>query len=526
MSPAERADRSAAPDPPFDAFARIDDPAAFWARHTPGAPAVSQGGVVRAYADFAADIERGAAFLADRGVGPGDRVLLVIENGLAAATLLLAVSKVGAWAVPVNARLSPREVETIRAHARPRISVYSVAVSPEAKAHAERDAALPALELDTLGAVYRPAREDVTPESEPPEPRERIAAVLYTSGTTGAPKGIMLSHANLLFVAGRTAWMRRLGPSDRVYGVLPVSHVYGLASVLLGALYRGARIDLVPRFVPEEAARALVEDGITVFQGVPTIYAHLVSLAAARGASLSAPRLRHISVGGAPLDLTLKRKVEAMFGIPLHNGYGLTEASPAVSTTPMGRRSEDDTVGTPLPDVEIRIVDRRGHPLPAGEIGELWVRGGSVMKGYYRDPKGTAEVLTPERWLKTGDLARRSKDGDLYIVGRLKEVIIRSGFNVYPVELEAVIASHPDVALAAVVGRRRDGNEEAVAFVQPQPGTSLDLDELAAYVAQRLAPYKRPAHYVLRATLPVTSAGKILKHKLKKELERGPRRGS
>jgi acyl-CoA synthetase (AMP-forming)/AMP-acid ligase II len=169
--------------------------------------------------------------------------------------------------------------------------------------------------------------------------------------------------------------------------------------------------------------------------------------------------------------------------------------------------------------VEVRIVDQDGAALPTGEVGELWVRGGLVMKGYYRDPRRTAEVLTPEGWLKTGDLARLSEDGNLYIVGRLKELIIRSGFNVYPAEVEGVIAGHPEVALVAVVGRARDGNEEVVAFIQPRPGVTPNAGDLAAFAAARLAPYKRPAAFLIRDHLPVTAAGKILKHELKRELE-------
>ena len=168
--------------------------------------------------------------------------------------------------------------------------------------------------------------------------------------------------------------------------------------------------------------------------------------------------------------------------------------------------------------MEARIADKDGVALPAGEVGELWVRGGLVMKGYYKDPERTAEVLTPESWLKTGDLARFSADGNLYIVGRLKELIIRSGFNVYPAEVEGAIADHPDIALVAVVGCPVNGNEEVVAFVQPRPGATLDSEDLATFAATRMAAYKRPSAFLIREELPVTAAGKILKHELKQEL--------
>jgi acyl-CoA synthetase (AMP-forming)/AMP-acid ligase II len=504
---------------PGDAFERIDQPVAVWARLTPKAPAVCQGGTALSYAEFAEAIARVAACLTDRGVRPGDRVLVVQENGLAAVTVLLAAARINAWAVPLNARLAWPEIEAIRRHARPRITVYTLGVSPDAEAHAERDGAAGAPGLEDLGMALRVAQAEVEADPLSGPMRDRVAVLLYTSGTTGRPKGVMLTNGNVLFIAERTCRIRRLTAGDRVYCVLPTSHIFGLAAVFLGSLCGGVRIDLVARFAPEETARALAEDGVTVFSGVPAIYAQLLSLAATRGAPLAAPSLRYMSVGGAPLDLALKREVEAMFGIPLCNGYGLTETSPTVSTTAIDDPRDDDSAGTLLEDVEVRILGKHGTALPAGEVGELWVRGGLVMKGYYRDSKRTAEVLTPEGWLKTGDLARLSADGNLYILGRLKELIIRSGFNVYPAEVEGAIADHPEVALVAVVGRQKDGNEEVVAFVQPRSGAIPDPEDLAAFAAARLAPYKRPAAFLIRDHLPVTAAGKILKHSLKQELD-------
>lgn len=523
MTSGQPEDRAELIGPPDDSFERIHEPLAFWARHRPDAPAISENGVARSYAELEADVALCAGFLSARGVGAGDRVMILMENGLAGVTLLLAASKLGAWAVPVNARLSPREVEAISAHAGPRITLYTVGNSLDARAHADREDATSVPELEAIGAAYRLTETDVRPEQESGPWRDRVAALLYTSGTTGAPKGVMLTHGNLLFVARRTSRIRQMHEDDRVYLVLPISHVFGLAAVLVGNLYRGTRIDLAPRFVPDHVARALAEDEITLFHGVPAMYSHLLSLARQRGAPLAAPGLRYMSTGGAPLDLALKQEMEEMFRIPLHNGYGMTETSATVSTMSISGSRDDDSVGTLLPDTEIRIADERGAELPYGEIGDLWIRGGLIMKGYYRDPGQTAEVLTDDGWFKTGDLARQIADGHLYIVGRRKELIIRSGFNVYPVEVEGVLAGHPDVALVAVIGRPRDGNEEVVAFIQPRPGASPDPAALAAFAADRLAPYKRPARYIIREQLPATAANKIQKHKLKLELE-GDRR--
>ena len=498
---------------PYDRFAWITDPIDHWADAQPDHPAIGDSTGTRSYGALRDDVDALAARLTDGGVRPGDRVMIVMENSRASATAILAAARLRAWAVPLNARLSAREVDSIRDHCRPRALLYTAAVSPDAKAHGERHGATGDALLDGLGATLAEGKGD--PEPVEDDPANQVAALIYTSGTTGTPKGVMLTHDNLMFIAGRSSQIRYLNPADRVYAVLPMSHVFGLASVLLGSLYQGARLDLVARFSHEHLVRALAEDGVTVFQGVPQMYARLMALAEVRGEALPAPKLRYISAGGAPLGLDLKRKVEAMWQQPLHNGYGLTETSPTVSTTDTDAPSYDDSTGPLLPDVEVRIVGPDGTALPSGSVGEIWVRGRLVMKGYYRDSEQTAQVMTDDGWFKSGDLGRLSDAGELYVVGRLKELIIRSGFNVYPPEVEAVIASHPEVALAAVLGRSVPGNEEVVAFVQPLPGRVLDAEELRAFVETKLAPYKRPSEYRIMPELPASATGKLLKVKLK-----------
>ncbi|MDX1541323.1 MAG: AMP-binding protein [Geminicoccaceae bacterium] len=495
----------------YDSFPWVGDSLRYWAREAPDRVALSEGGTVFSYRKLEALVEATRQRLAERGVVPGDRVLIVLENSALAVVAILAVCRLRAWAVPLNARLSAREVDAIRAHCAPKLSIYTTGVSAEAGAHARRHEAGDDHLFEALGGQIAAARTSVA-EPAGQDPTSQVAALIYTSGTTGAPKGVMLTHDNLGFISGRSSTCRRLSPADRVYAVLPFSHVFGLASVMLGTLYQGGRLDLAPRFVPEEAARALEQDGITVFQGVPQMHARLLALAKARGRPIAAPVLRYTTAGGAPLDLGLKRQIEAMWGIPLHNGYGMTEASPTISTTVIDRPADDHACGHPLPDVEVRIAGPDGSVLPEGEVGEIRVKGRLVMRGYYRDPEQTALTIV-DGWLRTGDLGRLVA-GDLYVEGRLKEVIIRSGFNVYPAEVETVLTSHPDVAIAAVVGRPVAGNEDIVAFVQPVPGRTLEIDDLSTFVRSRLAPYKRPSVYRILDELPATATGKIIKSAL------------
>ena len=245
------------------------------------------------------------------------------------------------------------------------------------------------------------------------------------------------------------------------------------------------------------------------------MYARLLELTADTPAPL-ASQLRFIYAGGSPLDPVLKQQVEHLLGLPLHNGYGMTESSPTISQTRLDAPRSDTSVGTVIPGVEVRIVDADGVDVAPGEPGELWVRGPNVMKGYYREPALTAAVMRPGDWLNTGDMARQDADGALFIVGRTKELIIRSGFNVYPLEVETVLNAHPGVAQSAVVGRTvAGGNEEVVAFVEADRLNPPDVQELRDYLAQRLSPYKCPSEIVVMPALPAAATGKILKGQLK-----------
>ena len=469
------------------------------------------------YAQLARAVDALAARLASAGVRAGDRVMLVGENSVALVTALFAASRLDAWALLANARLSAVELGAIRAHAKPRIAFYTVEASGDAANHAQRENAVTGSLAETpigefaLGSID----DDSTQEPHGLSSDRQCAALIYTTGTTGAPKGVMLSHRNLLFVAAVSSTLRRVSPNDRVYAVLPVSHVFGLASVCLGSLYAGATLRLAARFDAERAGSVLRDEGMTIFQGVPAMHAKLIDLYTPRG-GLNAPTLRFVYCGGSPLDMSLKAAAEAFYGVPLHNGYGMTETSPTVSNTLLDAPARDSSVGPLIPGVQARIVPLAEQADGSvDDTGELWVRGPNVMLGYYRDPAQTAATVSADGWLRTGDLAR-FENGNLYIVGRSKELIIRSGFNVYPAEVEQALNSHPAVLHSAVIGRSVEGNEEVLAFVELRPGSTVDELTLADWASARLAPYKRPASIRILDALPVSASGKILKHRLGK----------
>ena len=494
---------------------RLEQLAAHWAGARGGAVALADARGEWTWRELEHGRKQLAELLLTLGVRAGDRVMVVAENCATLVAVLLAVSSVGAWVVIVNARLSPREIDAIRAHCMPRRVLYLGDDSADARHHAERVQAT-RLSLGRWGTISVSSLDERSvPEPVTGNAGQQVAALLYTTGTTGEPKAVMLTHANLLFIARVSAELRRLSPEDRVYGLLPISHVYGLASVCLGTLRAGASLHLQPRFSPGAMAQFLVEKSITVCQGVPAMYAKFLEHLKARGIDFKAPALRFIYVGGSALTPALKRAVEERFGLTLHNGYGLTEAAPTLTQTRHDEPRRDCSVGRALPGVELRIVDTDGNDVAPGNPGELWARGPNIMKGYYRDPEATARAIKPGGWLATGDIARQGDDGAYFIEGRLKELIIRSGFNVNPVEVENVLNTHPDVTQCAVVGRKTDDDdEEVVAFVELTPGAATTPQALRDFAAGLLAAYKVPSEIITMGALPAAANGKVLKGRL------------
>ncbi len=458
------------------------------------------------YGELARATDELSQVMTGAGVRPGDRVLVLAENCCAVVASLMAASQCGAVAVPVNARMSISEVDRILDHASPALVLISTQVEGAAQAHATR---LGAKEISgSFGTMHMSC-----PYPSSGDAPEGVAVLLYTTGTTGDPKGVMLTHKNLLFGGKTSAELRDMVPGDVIYGVLPMTHVFGLASVMTAALYAGAEVWLEARFSAAKLYDAL-RRGVTRLAAVPQMHALVMQFAKEQGLDrLDSPVLQYVSSGAAPLDPDWKRRAERFYGVALQNGYGMTEATAGVCATKTSTPGDPDiSVGPPLPGVELRIDDSVAG---GGDgIGEVQLRGDNVMLGYYRNPEETAKVLDAEGWLSSGDLGRLDGQGFLHIEGRSKELIIHGGFNVFPPEVEAALNAHPQVVQSAVVGRRGKGDEEVLAFVQFAKGDRPEVADLMRFVREQLVGYKCPAQIVLTEVLPAAPTGKILKHKL------------
>jgi long-chain acyl-CoA synthetase len=501
---------------------RLCDAIAPWLEHSPDHAALVEASGTWTYGQLAAAVLDTKRWLRDSGVRPGDRVMIICENCRAFVAILLALAFLDAWPVLVNARLSAREVDEICDHCGARIVIFTTGVSPQAREHARRHGAVAQEIAGLQGIAVGPLNANVEPESVDAEASQRVAALIYTSGTTGLPKGVMLTHRNLLFVASVSANIRSLTPDDRLYGVLPMSHAVGLSVVLLGSLISGSTLYLASRFDPGAALATFQHERLTVALGAPSVFSLFVDYAKMKGlTAFKFPSLRIISSSGAPLQPALKAEVESVFGMTLYNGYGVTECSPNIAQAVVGEHRTDTSVGRILPGVEVQLVGSDRRPVADGEVGELWVRGPNVMKGYYRAPLDTADAVNTEGWFNTRDLARL-ENGYLFIVGRTKELIVRFGMNVYPAEVEAVLNSHPAVLRSAVIGRTVEGTqggEEVIAYVQLTPSATISEMHLAQHAAQHLAPYKRPSQILIVAGMPLTPTGKVIKGELAKHAQ-------
>jgi acyl-CoA synthetase (AMP-forming)/AMP-acid ligase II len=380
---------------------RIHDVYEPFVRSMPDHSAFVQGEKVWSYQAFSDAVDSVAADFAKLGVRAGDRIMIASENCVTVGAFLLAASKLDAWAIVANPRLSSRELDLIYEHSGARRLFFTMAVSKEAADHSVRRNAetrsVGSFDQIGVGSLNATAK----PEPVHADPAKQVAVLIYTSGTTGTPKGVMLTHENLLFSAKISGVLRGLTPEDRIYGVLPMSHIVGLTIILVASLMFGATVLVVPKYDPAHLAEALARNSVSILYGVPATYLRLLAHAATNGKALLPGDLRGALVAGAPLDLTLKSRVEQAFGLPLTNGFGITECSPGISSVRASDRRDDDSVGQVLPGVETRVVKPDGSPAADGEVGELHVRGPNVMLGYYRAPDLTEKAVDKDGWFAT-----------------------------------------------------------------------------------------------------------------------------
>ena len=466
---------------------------------------------VWSWVELVRSVDAAVDVLTSHGVGAGDRILLVFENCPSVAAFLYAASRLDVVAVVVNARITAIELDRIVPHCDPAALIFSTGASVAATEHAST---LGAATIDgAFGTVAVVRRAGSVAEPVFEQAQDQVAVMLYTSGTTGLPKAAMLTHQNLISGAIASATLRGSRRGDVCYVALPLSHIFGLVTLFAMCSSRSA-IRLEPRFDVERLFAALQKD-ITILPAVPQMHAQLFQYARDRNiAKYEHGKLRYVSSGAAPLDPVWKREAESFYGIALQNGYGMTESAAGVCATKNAIGEADVSVGVPMGDCELKLdFDAPGATAQEG-IGEILVRGQQIMKGYFRNQEQTDRVIDPDGFFRTGDLGRFDDNGHLHIAGRSKELIIRSGFNVYPVEVEAALTEHADVVLAAVVGRAVAGNEEVLAFVQKAAGSNITEDELKQFVRDKLSPYKRPSRIVVTTQLPAAATGKILKASL------------
>ena len=490
-------------------LSRIGDLVRRSSERFPDNTAIEDGGLAWSYRTLLRIIHETQKQLITLGVKSGDRVLVVAENCAEMVAILIATSELDAWTVLVSARLAPEEINRILEHCTPRTALFLSRRSEPAAAHAKR---LSAHQLDfgELGPVdvWQPETEPLA-ETMPDHSLDRTAAMIYTSGSTGVPKGAMLTHKNLIFMGLTQTRVRRYSENEKIYCVVPIAHIGGLCSVLMGMLACGGCINLHQRFSPEVLGQVLRESGITILAGVPTLFVKFLEWIRAHPDQFAAPELRLVTSASSPLDPAVKADIEAAFGLPLMNGYGSTETSAVICQTEVNQQRHDVSVGKPLPDVEIRFIGDNDKDVAQGEVGEIIVLGPNVFPGYYHNGEATAAAFTKDGWFKTGDLGYCDKNGDVFITGRSKDTIKRSGYNIYPIDVEMALNAHPLIAISAVVGRPRNADEEVVAFIQLIENATLTEKEIIAFLKERLAAYKLPNVLQIVPQLPTLHNGKV-----------------
>lgn len=489
------------------------------AARQPDAPALSYRDQIITYSGLLAAAEGFAAGLASLGVEEGARVGLLLPNCPPFVIAYLGASRAGAAVIPINVLYRPDEARFILADSRARVLITAEPFRPLIQAIRP---SLPDLEQVVM-VGGSPEADEVDFQSlcaRPPVDTkssngEDVAVILYTSGSTGRPKGAMLTSHNLAANASSCEAVLKISEEDCFFTPLPLFHAFAATVFLTLPIKTGARIHLVDRFLPTDTLNEMERSGATVFGGVPSMFGLMLQSPRETRPDLTALRL--CVSGGAPLPPEVWRAFEETFNAKLVEGYGLTEASPVVAVNPPEGIRKPGSVGPPVPGVEAKIVDDNDQPVERGEVGELAIRGGNIMKGYLDHPEETAKAVR-DSWLFTGDLVREDEDGYLYIVGRKKELIIVGGLNVCPGEVDRVLVEHPAVMEAAAFGAPDPARGEAVwAAVVLRPEMSASEREIQRFCRDKLAAYKVPRHIEIRADLPKTALGKVARYVLRDE---------
>jgi long-chain acyl-CoA synthetase len=457
-------------------------------------------------AGFAAEVRRVSGALAEMGVGRGDVVAVVLANSVELVSIMFAAWRLGAVLTPVNPALTRPEAQYQVADSGARL----VVVDGSSWSKDEGGVAGVCAVDELLG------RDVATAVTAPSTQPDELALIIYTGGTTGRPKGVMLDHANLVATAAMIVDWFEMTAADRCLLVLPLFHVNGIMVSVVSPLVAGGCTVIAPRFAPATFWDLVERFRPTFFSAVPTIYAMLSGLPVEVRPDTAS--LRCVVCGAAPMPAAAIGEFEDRYGVPILEGYGQSEGTVVTTANPLRGFRKPGTVGLPLPGQEVRVVGKDDEPVASGQVGEVTVRGPNVMRGYLGKPAETAETLRGG-WLHSGDLGRFDQDGYLTLVDRLKDMIIRGGENIYPKEIEDALYAHPSVLEAAVVGRAHPlFGEEPVAFVVLRPGLPVEPEQLIEHCTHVLAKFKVPRAVFIEADLPRTPIGKIAKPELRARL--------
>ncbi len=484
----------------------------------PDRPALSEGGREITYSEFNDRTNRIATGLLGLGVRPGDPIGLLAPNSADWLLFYFGVLKVGAVAVTFSSLLAPDEMALLINHSKPRF----LFTSPEKLKHLQNlrgkaslekvicpDGDLELRQLTNMGTSSFKALD---------RNRTETAAVLYTGGTTGTPKGVLLTHENINVSAHNVAFSEHSTETDRALCFLPFNHVFGQMHIMNATILSCGCLEILPAFNLDQVLETIQSRGVTKLFAVPTVYGRLLTL---EGLRQKLGRVRYCFSAAASMAAEIVRQWKERTGLTIYEGYGLTESASAVTYNHYYRHVIG-SIGTTVPGVEVEIRDKNGNRVRQGQEGEICIRGHNIMKGYLDNPEETRSAFWEDGWFRSGDVGLLDEDGYLFIVDRIKDMIITGGENVYPREVEEVLYTRQEIEGCAVVGiPDKEWGERVTAFITPKPGQKIVSEELKTFLKSRLSPFKVPKEYIVVNEFPKSPAGKILKRELKKQyLER------